>query len=97
MPSAVARLDCYEQLVDARAGTTSHVSKPGAVNETERSVVVPAATTVAAIPERNNSPVALFGKSEEQVRTSVQETTGDEKLDEIAAIISAVQISNTGR
>ncbi len=99
LPSAVARLDCYDQLVDARAGATRQVSGPGAVREPSPSAVVPAATTAttaAAEPKGDISPEALFGKSEEEVRTSVQEATGRKKLEQIEARISKVITSNTG-
>lgn len=100
LPSAVARLDCYDQLVDAQAGTRSQVSIPGAAKELPPSAVVPAATTAtaaAAKPEGDISPEALFGKTEEEVRTSVQEATGAKKLDQIEARISKVKTSNTGQ
>ncbi len=94
LPSAVARLDCYDQLVDAQAGTRSQVSISGAAKELPPSAVVPAATAKA---EGDISPEALFGKTEEEVRTSVQEATGAKKLDRIEARISKVKISNTGQ
>jgi hypothetical protein len=96
MPSATERLDCYDQLVDAHTVSTS---RPAAAAPAEKASPDAAAPPVAAAntePAVSVSQEALFGKNAEQIRQSVQESTGTDEIDQIAARISKIRKSGTG-
>ena len=93
--SAVARLDCYDQLVDTQAA-----AKPAEAVKTEApppaAKVVPEEPAAAVTPEEpaeEISPEALFGKNETAIRKSVQEVTGAKEIESIQAKISKLQKS----
>jgi hypothetical protein len=97
LPSAVVRVDCYDQLVDAHAASTSQSPKTATAQQVEPVVTAPAATTAATEPTGDISPEALFGKDSVEVRQSVQEATGTEEIDRMDARVSKVRPSATGK
>ncbi len=100
LPSAVARLDCYDQLVDAHKGSTNQAPKTGTSEQAEPAAAPPAATTAtaaAAEPVADISQEALFGKNQEETRQSVQEATGAKEIDRIEARVSKVRSLATGK
>ena len=100
LSSAVERLDCYDQAVDAHTGSTSHASEAGAVRQAEPAAVAPAAmaaTTAVVEPADNISPEALFGKNLVKLQESVQEATGTKEIDQIKVLVSKVRSSASGK
>lgn len=97
LSSAVARLDCYDQAVDAHTDSTSHASEAGAARQAEPAAVAPAATAAAAEPADNISPEALFGKNLVEMQESVQAATGTKEIDQIEALVSKVGSTATGK
>ncbi len=88
LPSAVARLDCYDQLVDAHAGSTNQAPRTKTAEQVEPS---------AAEPIGDISHETLFGKTEGEVRKSVEEATGSRNIDRIESRVSKIRTSNTGQ
>ncbi len=100
MASSVARLDCYDQLVDRNTTSTSDSADTGTDDSdapaASATTTTAAPTAVSATAASKVSQEALFGKSATEVRKSVQEATGATKIDEIAARVSAIRDSGTG-
>ena len=94
MTSSVARLDCYDQLVDARA-TSSSDSVDTGTDENDAPAAA-ATTAAAATPAVEVSQEALFGKSGTAMRKSVQEATGAAEIKQIEARVSKIKTSATG-
>jgi hypothetical protein len=93
LASAVARLDCYDQFVDARMA--SSIQTEGA-----RAPKIPAPADAAAVtanPAANVSQEEIFGKNEAEIRKSVQEAAGEKEIDQIEARVSKVRESSAGK
>ena len=103
LPSAVVRVDCYDQLVDAHAASMSQSPKTATAQQVEPVATAPAATTAttattaATEPTGDISPEALFGKNVVEVQESVQEATGTREIDQIESRISNVRPSAAGK
>ncbi len=100
LPSAVVRVDCYDQLVDAHAASMSQSPKTATVQQVEPVATAPAATTATTAvtePTGDISPEALFGKNVVEVQESVQEATGTREIDQIESRISNVRPSAAGK
>ena len=100
--SAVARLDCYDQLVDAHAASPSQAAKPQtAENPAPVAPAAAVAATAASEPVLSSGPVLsqedLFGQGETELRKSVQEATDTKEIDRIEAIIVEVYKSKSGK
>lgn len=93
LASAVERLDCYDQLVDANAASTGREAQSGAAQQGQPASVAPA----AAAPAADLSQEALFGKDPVEVRQTVQKATGTSEIDQIKALVSSVRSSATGK
>jgi hypothetical protein len=97
LTSAVARLDCYDQAIDAHGaatsespeGTTARPADPPPVAATA------AARTVVEEPAGEISQEALFGKNMVEVKKSVQEATGSNEIDQIQATVTRLRSSAT--
>ena len=89
--SAVVRLDCYDQAVDAQQ---SVADEPAA----EMVAPVAAAKSTAA-PEASTqmSPEALFGKNVVEVQKTVQAATGTKDIDRLESLVSKIRISASGK
>ena len=98
LPSAVARLDCYDQLTDAQTATTNQATKTGTV---ERAALATAAIETAATatvePTADASQEALFGKNEAEIRKSAEDAAGTTEIDQIDARVTEVRTSATGK
>ncbi len=100
--SSVARLDCYDQLVDAHAAAPRQAAEhrtaedPAPVAPT---AAVAATTASEAVPssEPKLSQEDLFGKGETELRTSVQEATDTKEIDRIEVIVVEVHKSASGK
>ncbi len=94
--SAVARLDCYDQLVDAHAAAPSQAAKPRTAENP-----APVATTAAVAATAASGPMLaqedLFGQGETEIRKSVQEATDTKEIDRIEAIVVEVHKSASGK
>lgn len=88
--SAVARLDCYDQAVDAQQ---SLADEPAA----EVAPVAAAKSTAAAEASAEMSPEALFGKNVVEVQKTVQEATGAKEIDRLESLVSKIRISASGK
>jgi len=102
LTSAIARLDCYDQAVDAHTPSPSQAAKPQtAENPAPVAPAAAVAATAASEPARSSVPVLsqedLFGQGETQMRKSVQEATDAEEIDRIEAIIVEVYKSKSGK
>ncbi len=96
LTSTVARLDCYDQLVDA------HTALPNTAAERrtaeDPAPVAPtaaAATTAASMPKLSQED--LFGKGETELRKLVQEATDTEEIDRIEATVVEVRKTKSGK
>lgn len=94
MASSVARLDCYDQLVDRNTTSTSDSADTGTDDSDAPAAAAPAAASATAASKVSQEE--LFGMSATEVRKSVQEATGATKIDEIAARVSAIRDPGTG-
>ena len=95
LTSAVARLDCYDQLVDAQTASPSQAAMRRTAQDP--APVAPTAATATAEPESKLSQEELFGKGETELRKSVQDATDTEEIDRIEARVVAVRKSASGR
>jgi hypothetical protein len=94
LSSAVARLDCYDQLVDAGIASTNQTTGPRAAEEPAPATAIttaPNAQTRADISQED-----LFGKNEAEIRKSVQQVAGTE-IEHIEARVTKVRTSGTGK
>lgn len=98
LPDDGARLICYDAAVDrSRNGGYSGPAAAAASPEPAAPAAsAPAATTAAGAATAASAPAdlsqeELFGKSGEEVERTVQEATGDERLDSLSATITSLQ------
>lgn len=98
LASAVARLDCYDQLADTQTATTNQATKTRTV---ERAAPAVAATEKAAAATMeataDASQEALFGKNEAEIQKSAREAAGTTEIDQMAARVLEVRKSATGK
>jgi hypothetical protein len=98
LASAIARVDCYDQLADEQTAVTNQAMQTGTV---ERAAPTAAATETAATatvePTGDASQEALFGKNEAEVRKSARESAGTTEIDQMEAQVSEVRKSATGK
>lgn len=98
LATAVARLDCYDQLADTLTATTNQATQTGTV---ERAAPTAAATETAATATveatADASQEAFFGKNEKEIRKSAQEAAGTTEIDQMDARVSEVRKSATGK
>jgi hypothetical protein len=96
LTSSLARLDCYDQAIDAHAAAPSQAAEP----ETAENPA-PLAPTAAVAATAASGPVLsqedLFGQGEAELRKSVQEATDTKEIDRIEAIIVEVHKSASGK
>ena len=98
LPSAVARLDCYDQLADAQTATTNQATKTGTVKRAApAATVAEAAATVTVEPMASTSQEAVFGKNEAEILKSAQEVVGTTEIDQMDARVLEVRKSATGK
>ena len=95
LTSSVARLDCYDQLVDEHAASPNQAVERRMTDDP--APVVPAAAAATAASEAKLSQEDLFGKGETELRKSVQEATDTKEIDRIEAIIVEVRKSASGK
>ncbi len=102
--SAVARLDCYDQTIDAhKKSASSRASGAGLEGRSEPApataepAAVTTATTTIAQPAGDISPEALFGKNNEELQQSVQEATGTHEIDRIESFVAKIRASASGK
>jgi hypothetical protein len=98
LASAVARVDCYDQLADTQTAAINQATQIGTV---ERAAPAVAATETAAAATveatADASQEAFFGKNETEIRKSAQEAAGTTEVDQMAARVSEVRKSATGK
>jgi len=98
LASAVARLDCYDQLADTQTATTNQATQTGTV---ERAAPTAAAIETAATATMEStadaSQEAFFGKNEAEIRKSARESAGTTEIDQMDARVSEVRKSATGK
>jgi len=101
LASAVERLDCYDQLVDAHATAPSQAAERRAAENPVPVAPTAAAATAASEPVLSSRPELsqedLFGQGETEMRKSVQEATDTKEIDRIEAIIVEVHKSASGK
>jgi len=98
LASAVARVDCYDQLADTQTATMNQATQIGTV---ERAAPAVAATETAASATMeataDASQEAFFGKNEEEIRKSARESAGTTEIDQMDARVLEVRKSATGK
>ncbi len=102
LTSAVERLDCYDQAVDAHTPSPSQAAKPQtAENPAPVAPAAAVAATAASEPVRSSGPELsqenLFGKGEAELRQSVQEATNTKEIDQIEATVVEIRKSASGK
>ena len=95
LTSAVARLDCYDQAIDAHTPSPSQAAMRRTAENP--APVVPTAAAATAASEPKLSQEDLFGKGETELRKSVQEATDTKAIDRIEAIVVEVHKSASGK
>ena len=95
LTSSVARLDCYDQLVDAHTASPNQASEHPAAEDPVP--VAPTAAAATAASEPKLSQEDLFGKGEAELRKSVQEATDTEEIDRIEARVVEVRKLASGK
>ena len=99
--SSVARLDCYDQLVDAHAAAPRQAAGHRIAEDPAPVAPTTAAATAASERVLSSEPKLsqedLFGKGEAELRKSVQEATDTKEIDRIEAIIVEVHKSASGK
>jgi hypothetical protein len=100
LASAVERLDCYDEFVDANKRSTNQA--PAAAPARQPEPVVPAASAAATAATATNPPAEisqedLFGKNMDEIQKSVQEATGTIEIDRIVATITNIRSSAGGK
>jgi hypothetical protein len=107
MTSAVVRLDCYDQTIDAhKKSASSQVSaaEPARHSEPAAAALATTATTTATMAttattqaSADISPEALFGKNLLEMQESVTKATNTSEIDEITSFVSEVRSSASGK
>jgi hypothetical protein len=102
LTSSLARLDCYDQAIDAHAAAPSQAAEPEtAENPAPLAPTAAVAATAASEPVLSSGPELsqedLFGQGEAELRKSVQEATDTEEIDRIEAIVVEVHKSASGK
>lgn len=95
LTSAIERLDCYDQAIDAHTTAPSQAAEPRTAENPAPVVTTAAAATAASVPKLSQED--LFGKGETELRKSVQEATGTKAIDRIEATVVEVRKSASGR
>ena len=101
LTSSVARLDCYDQAIDAHTAAPSQAAKHGTAENPAPVAPTAAAATAVSEPVLSSEPALsqedLFGQGETELRKSVQEATDTKEIDRIEAIIVEVHKSASGK
>ncbi len=102
LSSAVERLDCYDQAIDAHAASPSQAAGPRtAENPAPVAPTAAVAATAASEPVLSSGPALsqedLFGQGETEMRKSVQAATDTKEIDRIEAVIVEVHKSASGK
>jgi len=96
LTSAVERLDCYDQFVDAHAAAPRQAAGHRIAEDP-----APVVATATSEPVLSSGPKLsqedLFGQSGTEIRKSVQEATDTEEIDRIEAIVVEVHKSASGK
>ncbi len=95
LTSAVARLDCYDQAIDAHTPSPSQAAMRRTAENP--APVVPTAAAATAASEPKLSQEDLFGKGETELRKLVQEATDTEEIDRIEATVVEVRKTKSGK
>jgi len=88
LPDDDARLICYDVAVDRSRQNTSGRPAPAAAPAEPAGTPGTAATAGAAA---SLSQEALFGKTTDEVERTVEEATGDERIDRLTATVTKLQ------
>lgn len=101
LTSAIERLDCYDQAINAHTTAPSQAVERRMTDDPAPVVPAAAAATAASEPKLSSeaklSQEDLFGKGETELRKSVQEATDTKEIDRIEAIIVEVRKSASGK
>ncbi len=95
LTSSVARLDCYDQAIDAHTAAPSQAAEHRTAENPAPVAPTAAAATAASVPKLSQED--LFGKGETELRKSVQEATDTEEIDRIEARVVEVRKSASGK
>ena len=104
MTSAVVRLDCYDQSIDAHeksASSQGSAAEPAPHSEPAAAALATTATTTATTAttqaSADISPEALFGKNLVEMQESVTKATNTSEIDEIVSFVSEIGSSASGK
>lgn len=99
LPSDEARVICYDSAVDRskRKGgpRPAATAAPAAASPTATppAAVDPAVAVVSGAAAATISQEELFGQSGDEVQRTVEEATGDERIDSLSARVTRLQVS----
>ena len=96
LSSAVERLDCYDQAIDAHAASPSQAAGPRTA-ENPAPVAPTAAVAATAASEPVLTQEDLFGQGETEIRKSVQETTDTKEIERIETTVVEVHKTASGK
>jgi hypothetical protein len=94
LPDDDARLICYDAAVDRSRQTASGSPAPAAAKSPAAAPAEPAGasgTAATAGAAASLSQEALFGKTTDEVERTVEEATGDERIDRLNATVTQLQ------
>lgn len=94
LPDDDARLICYDVAVDRSRQSASGRPAPASGGSPAAAPAEPAAapgTAAAAAAAPSLSQEALFGKTTDEVERTVEEATGNERIDSLAATVTKLQ------
>ncbi len=101
LTSSVARLDCYDQAIDAYVASPSPAAERRTAENPAPVAPAAAAATAASEPVLSSGPVLsqedLFGQGETEMRKSLQEATDTKEIDRIEAVVVEVYKSASGK
>ena len=94
LPDDDARLICYDAAMDRSRQTASSRPAPAAAKSPAATPAEPAGasgTAATAGAAASLSQEALFGKTTDEVERTVEEATGDERIDRLTATVTKLQ------
>lgn len=91
LPDNDARLICYDAAVDRSRQSTYSRPAPAAEPSPPAAPAEPAAATAATGAAASLSQEDLFGKTSDEVERTVEEATGDERIDSLNATVTKLR------
>ena len=91
LPDDDARLICYDAAVDRSRHSTYSTPAPAAESPSAAAPAEPAAAAAATGAAASLSQEDLFGKTSNEVERTVEEATGDARIDSLSATVTKLR------